>query len=119
MHLFRRQATAADNAPGVEGPVVHLGNGRYAGQVSPDGRWFAEWGRNRPGQNIPTFISVDSMQRREGQPTWGMEGVWTPDSASMLSAVWRSGAEIDRYDPTSGLRQKGYFCPTPMRVKLV
>lgn len=94
MHLFRRQATAAINAPGVEGPVVPLGNGRYAGLVSPNGTWFAEWGRNKLRQSIPTFISADGIQRREGQPTWGIEGVWTPDSASMLSGVWRTGAAI-------------------------
>ncbi|MCW3098425.1 MAG: hypothetical protein JWL77_4043 [Chthonomonadaceae bacterium] len=104
-HLFRRSARAPEDVPGTEGPAVSLRNGRYAGQLSPDGKWFVEWHRNKLRQNIPTFVSVEGGQRRDGEPTWGMEGVWTPDSAAMVSGVWRSGAAIDRYDPSSGLRQ--------------
>lgn len=104
-HLFRRSATTPGKAPGKEGPAVYLRGGRYAGQLSPDGKWFVEWHRNKLRQSLPTFVSMDGTQRREGQPTWGTEGVWTPDSASMVSEVWRSGGALDRYDPTTGLKQ--------------
>lgn len=104
LHLFRRSSTA--NAPDKEGVAVHLRNGRYAGEISPDGKWFVEWSQNRLRQSIPTFVAVDGTQRREGAPTWGSGAVWTQTSDAMVTSVWRTTAAIDRYRPDSGELQK-------------
>jgi len=97
-HLFQISG-AKLNAPGREGPAVNV-RGGYAGQLSPDGKWFVEWHQNRLRQRVPTFVAMQGGQRIVGQPTWASEGIWTPgDSPRMLCAVWRGTASIDAYSP--------------------
>lgn len=105
-HLFRHAGSAGGNHPDTENAAVEIRGGREAGELSPDGNWFVEWAFTKNRQRFPTFVSLDGRQRHEGQATPGHLGVWSPDSAFMISWTWNSGADLYRFDPTNGVPQK-------------
>jgi hypothetical protein len=100
-HLFQRPMAAPIDTPGQEGPIVRW-RGGYPGQLSPDGKWFVEWGQNKRRQRIPTFVATEGGQRIVGKPTWGTENVWAPgDRHEMYCGIWHGTAAVDVYRPDS------------------
>ena len=105
-HLYRRSATTGMDAPGREGPAVHLQDG-YVGQLSRDGKWYVEWNPNALHQRVPTFIAMDGTQQQVGRSTLGTEGVWgAGNHPVMFCGVWGRSAVIDIYHPDSASVQR-------------
>ena len=89
-HLFQIAGGKWD-APVREGPAVNV-RGGYAGQLSPDGKWFVEWHQNKQRQHTPTFVAMEDGRRIVGQPSWAVQGFWVPgDSHEMLCSDWNGG----------------------------
>jgi len=97
-HLFQTTGGRL-NTPGREGPAVDV-RGGYAGQLSPDGKWFVEWHQNKKQQRVPTFVAMDGSRRIVGEPSWAVQGIWRQDgNQEMLCSSWRGKPAMDVYRP--------------------
>lgn len=104
-HVFRRTEATGFDAAGREGPAFNERDG-LDGQLSPDGKWFAEWHPHSSGNGVADILGMDGPPWQIRRLTGGRQTVWTRRSIALVGGVPPADTAVTVYDPAADTMQK-------------